>query len=65
VARIEVTIARCQRAGCVIVSYYAESDRTLATMTYMLTVSIALCEKGLRGSSNGEAERTPGQDMGL
>ena len=45
-AKRDVTIARGQRTGCFIVYNHAESDRTLARMTHMLTVSIALCEQG-------------------
>jgi len=64
-ARRDVTIARGQRTGCFIVYNYAESDRTLARMTHMLTVSITICEQGLRGSSHRDAGRTRGQDMSL
>ena len=63
--RKDVAIARGHRTGCFIAYNHAESDRTLARMTHMLTVSIALCEQRLRESSHRDAERTRGQDISL
>jgi|GEM_PF-7012074 hypothetical protein len=64
-ARRDVTIARGQRTGCFIVYNHAESDRTLARMTHMLTSSSRSASKDARGSSHRDAERTRGQDMRL
>jgi len=48
-ARKKVTIARGQRTGCVIVCNPAESDRTLARMTHMLTSSSRSARKDFEG----------------